>query len=169
MNTHKSMPFEINIAEATPQHIPAMHRVRMSVRENRLSNPDLVREKDYLAMLENGGKGWICFIGKALAGFSMVDVLQRNIWALFVHPDFENQGIGRQLQQRMLDWSFEEACVESLWLSTAPGTRAEQFYRHTGWKKTGTTSTGEIRFEMSRADWPAGKKQAGILSKGEPE
>jgi GNAT superfamily N-acetyltransferase len=125
----------------------------MAVRENVLSNPNLVTEKDYVEMLENGGKGWVCFSGAALAGFAMVDLSKRNIWALFVHPGFENQGIGRRLQQWMLDWSFAQKDIENLWLTTAPGTRAEQFYQKSGWKKTGITSTGEIRFEMSRENW----------------
>lgn len=138
---------------ATLRHIPAMHKVRMAVRENALSNPDVVTEKDYVRMLENGGSGWVCFDGKTLTGFAIVDLPKQNIWALFVHPDFENQGIGRQLQQLMLDWSFAQKDVENLWLTTAPGTRAERFYQKSGWKKTGITTTGEIRFEMSRENW----------------
>jgi GNAT superfamily N-acetyltransferase len=138
---------------ATLQHVPAMHKVRMAVRENVLSNPNVVTEKDYVVMLENGGKGWVCFNGEALAGFAMVDLPKRNIWALFVHPDFENQGIGGRLQQLMLDWSFAQKDIENLWLTTAPGTHAERFYQKSGWEKTGVTSTGEIRFEMSREKW----------------
>lgn len=138
---------------AITQHIPAMHKIRMAVRENVLSNPNVVTEKDYLEMLENGGKGWVCFSENELVGFAMVDLPKRNIWALFVHPGFENQGIGRKLQQLMLDWSFAQKGIENLWLSTAPGTRAEHFYEKSGWEKTGITSTGEIRFEMSREKW----------------
>ena len=144
---------KMKFSEATKNDFPAMHRVRMSVRENTLSNPNLVTEKDYLEMLETGGKGWVCFDGNKLSGFAIVDLKKRNIWALFVSPGSENQGIGKKLQKRMLDWSFAQPDVESLWLSTAPGTRAEQFYQKTGWQKTGLTASGEIRFEMSRDTW----------------
>jgi len=143
----------MEFAEAAAEHIPAMHRVRMSVRENVLSNPNLVTEKDYLEMLENNGKGWVCFEGGELVGFAIVDLKKRNIWALFVSPNSENQGIGKKLQKHMLDWTFAQPDVENLWLSTAPGTRAEQFYQKTGWQKTGFTASGELRFEMSRDFW----------------
>jgi GNAT superfamily N-acetyltransferase len=143
----------MEFAEATSLHIPAMHRVRMAVRENALSNPNVVTEKDYVEMLESNGKGWVCFVENELVGFAIVDLQKRNIWALFVSPNFENQGIGKKLQQLMLDWSFAQQGVESLWLSTAPGTRAEQFYQKSGWQKTGLTASGEIRFEMRRDVW----------------
>ena len=144
---------KMEFSEATKNDFPAMHRVRMSVRENTLSNPNLVTEKDYLEMLENNGKGWVCFDGNELVGFAIVDLQKRNIWALFVSPNFENQGVGKKLQQLMLNWSFAQDGVENLWLSTAPGTRAEQFYQKSGWQKTGLTASGEIRFEMSRESW----------------
>ena len=145
----------MKFSEATKNDFPAMHRVRMSVRENVLSNPNLVTEKDYHTMMENGGKGWVCFKDDALVGFAIVDLQKRNIWALFVAPGFEDQGVGKQLQQMMLDWSFAQKGVDSLWLSTAPGTRAEQFYLKTGWQMTGLTASGEIRFEMRRDRWLA--------------
>lgn len=143
----------MKFTEASAEHIPAMHKVRMSVEENALSDPNLVTEKDYMEMLQNGGKGWVCFEQDELVGFAIIDLPKRNIWALFVSPGFENQGVGRHLQQLMLDWSFAQQGIGSLWLSTAPGTRAEIFYQKTGWQKTGFTASGEIRFEMSRNNW----------------
>ncbi len=138
---------------ATPDHIPAMHVVRMSVTENALSNPLLVTERDYVEMLESKGKGWVCYAGDTLVGFAIVDVSSRNIWALFVAPGFENMGIGRSLHDQMLDWSFGQEAIEKLWLATAPGTRAERFYDIAGWTSTGITKHGEIRFEMERGFW----------------
>lgn len=138
---------------AITEYILAMHTVRMSVTENALSNPLLVTEKDYQEMLTTRGKGWVCFAEDTLLGFSIVDVQDRNIWALFVAPGHENQGIGRKLHDLMLDWSFEQAGVESLWLSTAPGTRAERFYHAAGWLNTGMTKSGEVRFEMEKSHW----------------
>lgn len=43
-----------------------------------------------------------------IVGFSIADLKENNIWALFVHPDFENLGIGRKLHDIMLDWYFEQ-------------------------------------------------------------
>ncbi|GAB4496802.1 MAG: hypothetical protein OHK0019_29180 [Saprospiraceae bacterium] len=53
----------------------------------------------------------------------------------------------------MLDWNFAQSDFENLWLITAPGTRAKQFYQKSGWQKTGLTASGEILFEMNRDFW----------------
>ena len=42
---------------------------------------------------------------------------------------------------------------DPLWLGTAPGTRAETFYRKAGWIETGIRQGGEIRFELDRETW----------------
>jgi GNAT superfamily N-acetyltransferase len=41
------------------------------------------------------GKGWVAETEDQIVGFSIIDLKENNIWALFVHPDFENKGIGR--------------------------------------------------------------------------
>jgi GNAT superfamily N-acetyltransferase len=87
-----------------------------------------------------------------IVGFSIVDMKENNIWALFVHPDFENNGIGRKLHNIMLDWYFERTRQE-VWLGTSPRTRAESFYRKTGWKEIGLHGKSEIKFEMTYNNW----------------
>lgn len=79
----------------------------------------------------------------------------KNIWALFVHPEFEKKGIGKQLHQTMIDWYFKDN-NEKLWLSTAQNTRAEKFYEFLGWKKVGILDNNEIKFGLTQQDW---KKQ----------
>ena len=138
--------------EATTQDYQGLHEVRISVNENKLSNPLRITEADYALYLTEKGKGWLCEIDNRVAGFAIVDTKDNNIWALFVHPSFEGKGIGKQLQQIMLDWFFAQT-KETVWLSTGPNTRAEKFYELTGWKKTGVTSDGETKFEMGYADW----------------
>lgn len=134
--------------EALPADIPALHRVRMAVKENVLNNPALVTVADYTEFLTTKGKGWLCAIDEEIVGFAIVDITQRNIWALFIHPAAEGKGIGKKLQDMMLDWYFGSS-IETLWLGTAPGTRAERFYSKTGWKNMGLQANGEVRFEMS--------------------
>ena len=58
---------------------------------------------------------------------------ENNIWALFVHPDHDQQGIGRRLHDLMLHWYFDQTS-KNVWLGTAPGTRREIFYRKSGRK-----------------------------------
>ena len=138
--------------EATIEDIPQIQVVRNSVNENMLSDPALVTDKDCEDYLMQRGKGWVCLVEKRLVGFSIADLTDKNIWALFVHPDFENKGIGKKLHDIMLDWYFDQT-KETVWLGTAPGTRAEKFYRKAGWKEVGVHGKGEIKFEMSYDDW----------------
>jgi GNAT superfamily N-acetyltransferase len=140
------------IREAHIDDIKQIQFVRNSVKENALSNPNLVTDEDCRMFLTERGKGWVCEVNGQVVGFSIADLLGRNIWALFVQPGFDKQGIGRQLHDIMMDWYFDQA-QESVWLGTAPGTRAEAFYRKAGWHETGTHGKGEIKFEMSYKDW----------------
>ena len=142
----------LNFRTATPADIPQIQRVRHAVRENILSNPDLVTDADCLDYLTRRGKGWVCEVRQNIVGFAIADLQDHNIWALFIRPEYEQMGIGRRLHKLMLDWYFAQT-TEPVWLSTEPGTRAEGFYRYTGWTETGTYGQGEIRFEMSREQW----------------
>ena len=142
--------------EALVSDIRQIQVVRNAVKENTLSNPALVSDKDVEEYITNRGKGWVCINDNELLGFSIADLKESNIWALFVHPDQEKKGIGKRLHDMMLDWYFEKTAT-TVWLGTAPGTRAEQFYRMQGWKEVGAHGRGEIRFEMDIESW--GKKQ----------
>lgn len=135
--------------EAAPKDIPQIQVVRNAVKENMLSNPNLVTDADCLEFITQRGKGWVCEIGDTVVGFAIADLQDSNIWALFIHPDFEGRGIGKTLQKLMLDWYFAQG-KDHVWLGTAPGTRAEQFYRTSGWVENGTNGSKEIKFEMSR-------------------
>ena len=48
----------LRIRAATVADVPAMHRIRLSVRENRLSDPARVSESDYLPYV-NGHSAWV--------------------------------------------------------------------------------------------------------------
>ena len=138
--------------EAQKGDIKQIQIVRNSVAENTLSNPDLVTDEACLDFITNRGKGWVCEIDNHIVGFSIVDLKKNNIWALFVHPSHDKQGIGRQLHDFMLDWYFNQTS-ENVWLGTAPKTRAENFYRKLGWIEIGTHGNGEIKFEMTYTNW----------------
>ena len=138
--------------EATIDDIKQIQVVRHSVKENILSNPDLVTDSDCEHFLTKRGKGWVCEIEGSIVGFAIADLKDDNIWALFLKPEFEGRGIGRGLHRLMLDWYFSRG-KEKVWLGTSPDTRAEKFYRKMGWKETGLHGDDEIKFEMSREDW----------------
>jgi GNAT superfamily N-acetyltransferase len=142
--------------EASIQDIPEIQIVRHSVKENTLSDPSLVTDNDVEEFITVRGKGWVCEIDNKVVGFSIVDLKEKNIWALFVHPGYEKMGIGSGLHDLMLDWYFAQT-NEKVWLGTSPDTRAETFYRKKGWKEKGTHGKGEIKFEMTYNDWIASK------------
>lgn len=133
-----------------------MHRVRMSVLENRLRNPASVQLSDYAAILDRGGRGWVAELDGRIVGLAVADLARSNVWALFVDPEVEGQGIGRQLHNTMMDWTFS-AGIDRVWLNTEPGTRAEGFYRAAQWRYAGPEPSGEVRFEMTKEQWLAGR------------
>lgn len=138
--------------EATIADIPQLSKIRLAVKENILSNPDLVPYEDYIEFMTQRGKGWVCEIDNKIVGFSIVDITDNNIWALFIDPDFEKKGIGSQLHIMMLDWYFKQTKA-NVWLGTAPKSRAESFYRKAGWKEIGMHGKDEIKFEMTFENW----------------
>ena len=92
--------------EATTTDIPQMQVIRNAVKENVLSNPSLVKGNDYIDFLISRGKGWVCIVEDKIVGFAICDLLENNIWALFVHPNFDKRGIGKTLHNIMMDWYF---------------------------------------------------------------
>lgn len=149
-NIKRDLNMKIRVANIND--ISQIQVVRNAVKENTLSNPNLVTDEDCRIFMTERGKGWVCEIDDKIVGFSIADLQDKNIWALFVHPDFDRQGAGRQLHDVMINWYFSKT-KETVWLGTAPGTRAEAFYRKAGWKVVGMHGKGEIKFEMTYNDW----------------
>lgn len=140
------------LREATTADIQSIQVVRNSVTENTLSDPNLVTDADCEEYITQRGKGWVVEVDHKIVGFAIVDCLENNIWALFLEPNFERKGFGRQLHTTMLDWYFSQK-RDTLWLGTAFNTRAEQFYRKAGWNAIGTHGTKEIKLEMTYDAW----------------
>jgi GNAT superfamily N-acetyltransferase len=138
--------------EAHINDIKQIMTVRFAVKENILSSPALVTDKDCEEYITVRGKGWVCETDNTITGFAIADLQENSIWALFVHPDYEKKGIGKKLHDDMLDWYFSKT-KETVWLTTAPGTRAETFYRKSGWKEKSRKPNGEIKFELTIDDW----------------
>lgn len=142
----------MDIRQATTADIKSMQVIRNSVTENVLSDPALVPDIDVENYINHRGKGWVCMHDETMAGFCIADLVNDNIWALFVLPGFEGRGIGSSLQTTMLEWYFSQGKT-SVWLSTQKDSRAEIFYRYTGWKEAGPHGKNEMKFTMSKEDW----------------
>ncbi|TKC09432.1 GNAT family N-acetyltransferase [Pedobacter frigoris] len=132
--------------------IKQMQVVRHLVKENTLSSPDLVPDKDVAFYLSEKGKGWVCEVNDQLVGFSIVDLKDKSVWALFVDPEFAEKGVGKELHRLMIEWYFDRT-KDKIVLGTAPKTRAEYFYLLQGWIQTGIYPNGEIKFELSYENW----------------
>ena len=139
----------MNIREATVRDIPEMHRIRMSVRENALSDPRSVQPHHYEPMLNVQGRGWVAEADGRIVGFAVADTTAASVWALFVDPDWEGRGVGRSLHDRMIAWLFA-AGFDVLHLTTTPETRAEKFYIAAGWTFVGSHTDGEVRYRLTR-------------------
>ncbi|MDB5021974.1 MAG: family acetyltransferase, partial [Pedobacter sp.] len=73
--------------KARPADIPQMQIIRNGVKENQLSSPKLITDRDVLDYITVRGKGWVCEIDGKVVGFAIADLVKYNIWALFIDPD----------------------------------------------------------------------------------
>lgn len=140
------------LREASINDIPQLQEVRHTVKENILTDPGRVTNEDCVLFLTQRGKGWVYETDGKVVGFAVVDLVDNNVWALFIRPEFEGQGIGKKLHRHMLDWYFNHE-KDFIWLGTDPGTRAAEFYKRQGWTASGKNGEVEIRFEMTRKKW----------------
>ncbi|BDY04770.1 GNAT family N-acetyltransferase [Ferrimonas sp. YFM] len=140
---------QIQLRPANWEDIPAIQVVRNAVRENRLSVPGSIKDADVASYLKERGRGWVCEVGDRIVGFSIADAADASIWALFLLPEWEGQGLGRQLLDAACDWLFAQG-VKEIRLSTDARTRAHGFYLHLGWQEAGTKCNGEVRLTFRR-------------------
>jgi len=137
------------LRRATIADIPAMSRIRLAVRENRLSNPARITEEMYRDYLDALGRGWVAELAGEIVGFSYADRADGSIWALFVAPEREGLGAGRRLLRLAVDWLFEIG-YDEVWLGTQPGTRADGFYAAQGWTQEGVKDDDEVWYRLRR-------------------
>jgi ribosomal protein S18 acetylase RimI-like enzyme len=136
------------LREARPADIPQMHRIRLAVRENRLTS-GAITEAHYLPAIEEWGRGWVVERNGDIVGFAVGNILTGNVWALFVDPQEEGRGHGQHLHDAMVTGLWSHG-FDRLWLTTEPGTRAQRFYEDAGWICTGAAERGEVRYELVR-------------------
>lgn len=145
MNT----PAEL-IRQAIASDVADMHRVRMSVVENRLVSRRL-SEQDYRLEMEVTGRGWVIESAGNIVAFAVGNAADGSIWALFVEPGHEGKGYGRRLHDTMVAWLWEQG-LDRLWLTTERGTRAARFYEKAGWRQVGECTEGELRYELRKPE-----------------
>ena len=92
---------EFAFREAIAGDLPAISRVRTSVRENHLSAEQLrdrgITNESVAASFLADSKGWVAVHGQDIVAFAIADRADRSIFALFVLPDYEGRGLGSRL------------------------------------------------------------------------
>ncbi|WP_448564971.1 N-acetyltransferase family protein [Thalassotalea ganghwensis] len=135
--------------KANSDDIAAMSQIRLSVSENVLSDPSLVTLQMYEDYLEKFGSGWVCEKSNQIIGFSYADRENSSIWALFVKPEFEGIGAGKELIKLASQWLFEQG-AEKITLSTDANTRGDKFYKLQGWTREGLKDECEVFYSLRR-------------------
>lgn len=133
---------------ATVADIVDMSRIRLAVTENRLRDPSRLTRQMYEDFLERDGRGWIAQVDGITAAFSYANRQDGSIWALFVDPAHEGQGLAKRLLQLATAWLFELGYAQ-LTLSTGAGTRADAFYTRQGWNRQDVPGE-EITYTLNR-------------------
>jgi GNAT superfamily N-acetyltransferase len=136
---------------ATAADIPAMSRIRLAVRENVLSNPARITEAMYVDYLEARGRGWVAEDRGEIIGFAYADRADGSIWALFVDPRREGEGVGTRLLRLAVDWLFEIGFGE-IRLATQAHARADRFYAAQGWRREAMKDAVEVGYRLRRGD-----------------
>ncbi len=108
--------------------------------------PDSISE-----MLQTTSRAWIAVADGVPAAFSMADRELATVFGMFVRPQFEGHGLGRQLMQRAEAWLFDYC--DDIWLLTGsdPQIRANGFYLHLGWQTVGVQEDGQIKYCKTRS------------------
>ena len=100
---------------------------------NVLNDPAKVTE-DELELFIAADRLWVAVVDGAIAGFSAADAARQTIWALFVDPAHEGQGLGRRLLTLAVG-TLRNAGCPGVTLKAAPDTPAEALYRAAGYEE----------------------------------
>ncbi len=135
-----------------------MFVIRTSVLENAATAGQLsaggVTSDAVVEAITTNGKGWIAEINGRPVGFSIADRRDGSIFALYVLPQCEGQGLGTELLSAAVEWLSQEG-LQDIWLAVGAGTRAHRFYLRRGWRPTGSKEpNGDVRLELNIGNHP---------------
>ena len=139
------------IRPALPTDIEGISDVRHAVKENLQTREQLaqmgITPQGVAASLDTYCRGWVAEDDGRIIAFSIADRETGSVFALFVLPEHEGQGLGKRLLAIAVQWLWDQG-LDRIWLTTGPETRAACFYTTAGWRVAGTDEKGEVRFEL---------------------
>ena len=130
---------------ATAEDVPACLVLRGRTRENAIPADRLaaigITEASWSEDVRRGVlPGYVCTVDGAIVGYCFGEVGTGEVVVLALLPDHEGQGIGRHLLGLVVDHLCQAGHARLfLGCSADPCTRSHGFYRHLGWRSTGTT------------------------------
>jgi len=142
------------IRVATPDDIDTLFAIRTSVVQNHLSREQMtalgITPQGLADSIRAAPCVWIAEVEGQPAAFSMVDWAAGEVFAMFVLPGYEGQGLGRRLMAVAEAALFEQH--ERLFLITdgRDEIRANGFYQRLGWSMVDRLEGDDVRYEKSR-------------------
>jgi len=146
---------ETLIRLATLADIDTVFAIRTAVRQNHLSHEQLadlgITPQVLADSIREAPCIWVAQVNGVLAAFSMVDLAEGEVFAMFVLPAYEGRGLGRRLMAVAEAALFEHHDRVFLVTDGRDEIRANGFYQRLGWSKVGQVDGDDVRYEKSRA------------------
>lgn len=140
---------------ATVGDIEALFEIRTSVVQNHLSREQMTElgiiPQVLADSINEAPCAWIAEVQGKPAAFSMVDLAEGEVFAMFVLPAYENRGLGRLLMAVAEQALFEHH--EEIFLITdgRGDVRANGFYQRLGWSVIDDVDGDDVRYQKRRA------------------
>lgn len=152
MPPNSPVPSLFRIRPAGAADVEAIFHVRTSVRENALTWDELaalgITPASIHAAITETPCAWVAERDGEVLGFAMADLPEACLFAVFVLPEHEGQGVGRQLIQAGEAALFLHHPV--IWLETDAASKAAAVYRHLGWTHACDAGDGDVRLQKLR-------------------
>lgn len=151
--TSGSQTMTFTVRPATAADVEALFDIRTGVTQNHLSREQMAQMGiDAAALattLSAAPCAWLAEVEGQPVAFSMVDLDDACLFALFVRPSHEGRGLGSAVLAPAEAALF--ARHARIWLSTdgREVIRANGFYRRHGWQVVAVLEDGDVRYEKA--------------------
>ncbi|MGC6370535.1 GNAT family N-acetyltransferase [Pseudomonas sp. K2I15] len=142
------------IRVATQDDIEAIFEIRTAVVQNHLSREQMaelgITPQVVADSMRQAPCVWLAEVKGTPVAFSMVDLAEGEVFALFVLPSHENLGLGRQLMAVAEAALFERHDTLFLITDGRDQVRANGFYQRLGWSVVDTAEGDDVRYQKHK-------------------